>query len=162
MDRPVSSESSRMVGRLRRSDRFGTIGMLNDSPPFLYAHRSSSAPLAGLARRGLAARAPSRRCLDGDVVCGSSTRSRSALDLAAQRVDARIAALDEVGIDRAVVSLSTPVGIEALPAAEAAPLLDAYHEGVADAVGRAGGRLAAFAAVPLDAAGRRRGLGRRC
>ena len=89
-------------------------------------------------------------CLDGDLVRVQHEKP-FALDLASQRVEARIAALDEVSIDRAVVSLSTPVGIEALPADQATPLLDAYHEGVADAVGRAGGRLAAFAAVPLDA-----------
>ncbi|MEU0068782.1 amidohydrolase family protein [Streptomyces sp. NPDC006332] len=36
------------------------------------------------------------------------------------------------GLDRALVSLSTPIGVEWLPAAEARPLLDAYHEGVAE------------------------------
>src|SRR5215207_6282035 len=34
------------------------------------------------------------------------------------------------GIDRIVVSLSTALGIEALPAAEAAPLLDAFNRGI--------------------------------
>ncbi len=33
-------------------------------------------------------------------------------------------------LDRALVSLSSPLGIELLPAAEAAPLLEAYHLGV--------------------------------
>lgn len=88
-------------------------------------------------------------CLDGDTVRVIHEKPFH-LDLEPQRVDVRIAALDQVGIDRAVVSLSTPVGIEALPAAEAVPLLDAYHSGVADAVAASKGRLAAFAAVPLD------------
>ncbi|MGK5553005.1 amidohydrolase [Actinomadura kijaniata] len=35
------------------------------------------------------------------------------------------------GLDRALVSLSTPLGVEWLPPAEARPLLDAYHEGAA-------------------------------
>jgi 6-methylsalicylate decarboxylase len=35
-------------------------------------------------------------------------------------------------LDRAVVALSSPLGIEALPADEAAELLDAYHAGVAE------------------------------
>lgn len=35
------------------------------------------------------------------------------------------------GLDLALVALSSPLGIEALPAHEARPLLDAYHEGVA-------------------------------
>ncbi|UYP18924.1 amidohydrolase [Rhodococcus sp. Z13] len=34
------------------------------------------------------------------------------------------------GVDRVLVSLSSPLGIEALPPREAAVLLDAYHEGV--------------------------------
>jgi predicted TIM-barrel fold metal-dependent hydrolase len=88
-------------------------------------------------------------CLDGDTVRVIHEKPFH-LDLEPQRVDVRIAALDEVGIDRAVVSLSTPVGIEALPAKDSVPLLDAYHSGVADAVASSRGRLAAFAAVPLD------------
>lgn len=34
------------------------------------------------------------------------------------------------GVDVAIVSLSSPLGIESLPPDEAAPLLDAYHDGV--------------------------------
>jgi len=41
----------------------------------------------------------------------------------------RLAAAD--GVDLALVSLSSPLGIEWLPADEALPLLDAYHDGVA-------------------------------
>ena len=44
----------------------------------------------------------------------------------ARRAD--LAAAD--GVDLALVSLSSPLGIEHMPAAEAAPLLDAYHQGV--------------------------------
>lgn len=36
------------------------------------------------------------------------------------------------GVDLVLVSLSSPLGIEWLPAGEALPLLDAYHDGVAD------------------------------
>ncbi|CAM5317845.1 hypothetical protein SRIMM317S_06800 [Streptomyces rimosus subsp. rimosus] len=32
------------------------------------------------------------------------------------------------GLDRALISLSSPLGIEFLPPAEAAPLLDAFHD----------------------------------
>ncbi|MFD3621189.1 amidohydrolase [Streptomyces sp. NPDC058676] len=35
------------------------------------------------------------------------------------------------GLGRVLVSLSAPIGVEWLPAAEARPLLDAYHEGTA-------------------------------
>jgi hypothetical protein len=42
-----------------------------------------------------------------------------------RRLDRLVAA----GFDRGLVSLSSPLGIEYLPAAEAAPLLAAYHDG---------------------------------
>ncbi|MFC8428408.1 amidohydrolase [Streptomyces sp. NPDC057253] len=42
---------------------------------------------------------------------------------------AELAATDGLGL--ALVSLSAPIGVEWLPAAEARPLLDAYHEGSA-------------------------------
>ncbi|BBC30295.1 Amidohydrolase [Streptomyces graminofaciens] len=45
----------------------------------------------------------------------------------ARRAD--LAAAD--GLGRALVSMSAPIGVEWLPAAEARPLLDAYHEGSA-------------------------------
>jgi 6-methylsalicylate decarboxylase len=38
--------------------------------------------------------------------------------------------LADEGIDRALISLSTPLGIEGLPADEAEPLLESYHAGV--------------------------------
>lgn len=45
---------------------------------------------------------------------------------------ARRVALDaDAGVDLACVSLSAPLGIEHLPADEAAPLLDAWHDGAA-------------------------------
>ncbi|MFF3372520.1 amidohydrolase [Streptomyces sp. NPDC002680] len=43
---------------------------------------------------------------------------------------AELAAAD--GLGRVLVSLSAPIGVEWLPAAEARPLLDAYHEGSAE------------------------------
>jgi predicted TIM-barrel fold metal-dependent hydrolase len=42
----------------------------------------------------------------------------------------RAEALDRSGLERAVISLSGPLGIEGLPAGEAAPLLEAFHAGV--------------------------------
>lgn len=41
----------------------------------------------------------------------------------------RIALAEQDGLDLALVSLSSPLGIEWLPPEEAAPLLDAYHDG---------------------------------
>lgn len=45
-------------------------------------------------------------------------------------VDARATQALGDGLDLALVSLSSPLGIESLPADEAAGLLDAYHEGI--------------------------------
>jgi predicted TIM-barrel fold metal-dependent hydrolase len=52
------------------------------------------------------------------------------LDLADHDPGRRAALVRADGLERALVAPSTPLGIEALPALEAEPLLDAYHEGV--------------------------------
>jgi predicted TIM-barrel fold metal-dependent hydrolase len=56
----------------------------------------------------------------------------SAIDLADHDPVRRAALVRADGLDCALVAPSVPLGIEALPAAEAEPLLAAYHEGVAD------------------------------
>jgi 6-methylsalicylate decarboxylase len=73
----------------------------------------------------------------------------AAVDLTRHRLDGRLAALDAAGIERAVISLSTPLGIEALPEPESLELIGAYHDGVADLIEQSDGRLAAWAAAPL-------------
>ncbi len=67
--------------------------------------------------------------------------------LAAADLDVRVREeqLERDGIDRALVSLSSALGIESLAAAEAAPLLDAYHAGAAELPWRFG----AWGAVAL-------------
>ena len=69
------------------------------------------------------------------------------VDLAAHAPDRRAALADADGLGRVLVAPSTPLGIEALPASEAEPLLAAYHDGVA-ALPPAFG---AWAAVGLEA-----------
>src|SRR6185295_8306929 len=59
---------------------------------------------------------------------------------------AEIAAGD--GLERVLVAPSAPLGIESLPAAEAQPLLDAFHGGVLDA----GGPFVPWGSVALAAA----------
>jgi 6-methylsalicylate decarboxylase len=63
----------------------------------------------------------------------------------------RLAVLAESGIDTAVISISSPCGVEALPEDDARPLLDAYHRGISELVGWSNGRLLAFAAACLNA-----------
>jgi predicted TIM-barrel fold metal-dependent hydrolase len=69
------------------------------------------------------------------------------VDLADHDPDRRVRALDALGVDRAIVAPSLPLGVEALPADEAAPLIEAYHRGVADLPPRFG----AWASVSLAA-----------
>jgi predicted TIM-barrel fold metal-dependent hydrolase len=71
--------------------------------------------------------------------------------LAGHSPERRLAALDEAGIDRAVILLSTPLGIEALPEHESEELIGAYHDGIERLVEESSGRLAAWAAAPLRA-----------
>ena len=59
-------------------------------------------------------------------------------DLSDHDPDRRAELVGADGLDRALVAPSTPLGIEALPAAEAEPLLAAYHEGVAELPARFG------------------------
>jgi hypothetical protein len=63
---------------------------------------------------------------------------------------AELAAADGLGL--ALVSLSAPIGVEWLPAAEARPLLDAYHEGAA-ALPEPFGAWAAAGVRDIDARG---------
>src|SRR5205085_10996789 len=66
-------------------------------------------------------------------------------------VEARAALVRSDGLDRALVALSGPLGVEPLPADEAAPLLDAHHEAVAQLPEEFGG-WAAVALLDPDAA----------
>jgi 6-methylsalicylate decarboxylase len=69
------------------------------------------------------------------------------VDLADHDPDRRVRALDAQGVDRALVAPSVPLGIEALPLEESAPLIDAYHAGAAELPAR----LRAWAAIGLAA-----------
>jgi hypothetical protein len=65
----------------------------------------------------------------------------------ANEAPARRAALVELdGLDRALLCLSSPLGIESLPRAQSLPLLDAYYDGVLGLEGPFG----AWGAIALD------------
>jgi hypothetical protein len=80
------------------------------------------------------------------VLAGEPT---GAFDAAPHDPARRRAELRADAVDRALVCLSSPLGIEALPRAEAQPLLDAWHDGVF-ALGEPFG---VWGAVALDGAG---------
>ena len=71
------------------------------------------------------------------------------IDLAAERPAARRALLARDGIDRAIIAISSPIGVEALPRALARPLIDAHLDGVQ----AAGEPFAAWGPIALDGMG---------
>jgi hypothetical protein len=68
-------------------------------------------------------------------------------DLRAHDPAARTALADRDGLERVLVAPSSPLGIEGLPAAEAQPLLDAFHQGIHEV----GGPFAPWGSIPLAA-----------
>ena len=68
------------------------------------------------------------------------------LDVAGERSEARVELVEHDGLDRALVCLSSPLGIESLPRAQSEPLLDAYHDGAL----ALGDRFGVWGAVALD------------
>jgi hypothetical protein len=79
---------------------------------------------------------------------GSLTTSEGtfAVDLEAHGIARCLSQLDAGGFDKAVVSLQPTLGVERLPAAEAAELFAVYNDGVARVVADADGRIQALAA----------------
>lgn len=96
-------------------------------PTDLHQHLLPEGLIHALARRS----APPRLVRDGRAwrleLAGEPP---SALQAAAHDPGARAAEAAREGIDRIVVSLSTALGIEALPADEAEPLIDAFNDGI--------------------------------
>ena len=68
------------------------------------------------------------------------------IDLDGERPAARRALLARDGMDRAIIAISSPIGIEALPRAQAQPLIDAHLDGVL----ASGEPFAAWGPIALD------------
>ena len=68
------------------------------------------------------------------------------IDLEGERPQARRALLARDGVDRAIIAISSPIGIEALPRAQAQPLIDAHLNGVF----AAGEQFMAWGPIALD------------
>jgi predicted TIM-barrel fold metal-dependent hydrolase len=83
------------------------------------------------------------------------------IDLASEEPARRAALLDRDGIDRALLCISSPLGIESLPREQSLALLDAYHEG-ALALGDPFGVWGAIALDRPDPADVDEALGRGC
>lgn len=83
------------------------------------------------------------------------------IDLAGEAVAHRAALLAQDGVDRALVCLSSPLGIECLPREQSLPLIDAYHAS-ALALGAPFGVWGAAALDGADGADVDRALARGC
>jgi 6-methylsalicylate decarboxylase len=70
------------------------------------------------------------------------------IDLQSEAPARRAALVEQDGLDRALLCLSSPLGIETLPRRESLPLIDAYHEGALSL----GGPFGVWGAVALDRA----------
>jgi predicted TIM-barrel fold metal-dependent hydrolase len=99
--------------------------------------------LSALARRRWL---PFARSSHGLTVVHSAHERPFAVDLEAESRARRADLVQRDGLDLALVALSSPIGIEALPAADARPLFDAYLTGVA----ALGPRFAAWGPLGID------------
>jgi hypothetical protein len=68
------------------------------------------------------------------------------IDLSSEAPTRRAALVELDGLDRALLCLSSPLGIESLPREQSLPLIDAYHEGVLSLDGPFG----VWGAIALD------------
>lgn len=110
----------------------------------LHQHVWTPPLLAALERREAP---PFVRPHDADAVMLHSAGERpSPIALAVQSAAARARVLDEVGAERAVVAISTPIGMESLPRAQALELIAAHLDGVL----ALGERFAAWGPVPVS------------
>ncbi len=113
----------------------------------VHQHLLGQPLVAELARRRRAPRLLRRPRADAAWTFRVAGEPDSLLPLDAVDVAVRGDKLRRDGVDRALVALSSALGIESLPGEEAAPLLDAYHRG-ADALPA---RFGAWGAVQLEA-----------
>src|SRR6202035_6059499 len=68
------------------------------------------------------------------------------IDLPSEAPGRRAALVERDGLDRALLCLSSPLGIEALPREQSLPLIEAYHEGALSLAGPFG----VWGAIALD------------
>lgn len=93
----------------------------------IHQHHWSGALLEALSRRN---QFPFARIEGGDWVVYSAGEKPARISEHDRDIELRAAQLRMSGFDHAIVALSSPIGIEDLPVAEANRLIDAYLEGV--------------------------------
>jgi predicted TIM-barrel fold metal-dependent hydrolase len=112
----------------------------------LHQHFWSEPLLDALAMRH---RLPFVRRADGLTVLHSANERPYVIDLRSETPDRRRCLLHEDGIERVLIALSSPIGIEALPEADAAELIGAHLDGVL----ALGDEFAAWGPIAVDRPG---------
>jgi predicted TIM-barrel fold metal-dependent hydrolase len=111
----------------------------------LHQHIWTRPLLDALARRDAL---PLVRGEDGLTVLHSAAEQPYVIDVAAESPQERARRVREDGVDRAVIAISSPIGIEALPRESALELIDAYLTGVETL----GPEFAAWGPIAVDGA----------
>lgn len=109
----------------------------------VHQHLWTEPLLAALAERE---RLPFVRRHGPTAILHSAGECAYAIDTDVEAPSHRSAEVRDAGLDLALIALSSPIGIEALPRAEARHLIDAHLEGVASLTGEFG----FWGPVPLD------------
>jgi hypothetical protein len=112
-----------------RADRAGRGAGDHPAATAMHVHQHlwPAALIAALARRRTP---PGLYRSGGDWMLRLTGERACRIDLDDHDPDARAAAVHADGLDRALICLSSPLGIEALPAEETGPLLATFHAGV--------------------------------
>jgi 6-methylsalicylate decarboxylase len=111
----------------------------------VHQHLWSEPLIAGLAAR---AELPFVRFERGLTVLYLAGERPYVIDRAGEEPGRRAALVEHDGLDRALLCLSSPAGVERLPREQAAPLLEAYHDGAL----ALGGPFGVWGAIALDRA----------
>lgn len=111
----------------------------------IHQHLWTEPLVAALARRDSP---PFARRVKGGYVVYSGHEAPATVEVGAPALERRLDELDRDDVGRALVSLSSPIGVEGLPRREAEWVIGAYEQGIAELPSR----FDAWAAIPLDGA----------
>src|SRR5215212_7217437 len=112
----------------------------------LHQHLWTEQLVSALARR---TEPPFARSAKGRFVVYSPHEGPATVEAGARAVARRLDDLQRDRVGRAVLAISSPIGVECLPRREAEPLLDAFEEGIADLPSP----FAAWGPIALEGAG---------
>ena len=117
-------------------------------PPVIDAH-AHFLPEPIVAALRARSEAPDIRAEPGGGESFGIYRTRMPYGRAYDDLDARLARMEELGVDRQVISLPGLFGVDSRPADQALPLVRAFNDGIAELVRRHPDKFSGIAALPL-------------